>query len=133
MMVRFEIETGTRICAVDITGQVARVIIEKGAKNGLVFVYIPHTTAGVMINEGADPDVQKDILSKLSEIVPYSANYRHDEGNADAHIKSVLVGNSVAIPIVEGRLALGTWQKIFFCEFDGPRLRNVDVVCFDGN
>jgi len=132
-MRRFEVETKTRNCMVDITAQVAKAVSESEISEGIAIVYVPHTTAGIMINEGADPDVQRDILDKLSKLVPLSADYLHTEGNADAHIKSALVGESVAVPISSGRLSLGTWQKIFFCEFDGPRRRHFDVVCLNAD
>ncbi|RDV83939.1 secondary thiamine-phosphate synthase enzyme YjbQ [Ammonifex thiophilus] len=112
---------------VDITSQVAKLVAEKGLKEGVVYLFCPHTTAGICINENYDPTVAEDILRKLEELVPATGPYRHAEGNADAHIKSCLVGVSQVIPVREGRLALGTWQGIFFCEFDGPRQRKVWV------
>ncbi|RMG60079.1 MAG: YjbQ family protein [Deltaproteobacteria bacterium] len=112
---------------VDITQQVKLVLRDSGVSSGVCVVYVPHTTAGVTINENADPDVQQDILEVLEKLVPSSGKYRHREGNAHAHVKSTLVGCSVAIPIEAGRLVLGTWQGIFFCEFDGPRERRVVV------
>ena len=100
---------------------------ESGIKSGICYVYVPHTTAGVLINEGADPSVVKDILTALNKLVPHKAGYMHMEGNSDAHIKTSLVGTSQSIIIEDGRLLLGTWQAIFFCEFDGPRSREVTI------
>ncbi|MBU1042553.1 MAG: secondary thiamine-phosphate synthase enzyme YjbQ [Proteobacteria bacterium] len=99
--------------------------LSKGLNEGAVLVYSPHTTAGITINEGADPDVKRDILAHLASMVPNRADFRHAEGNSDAHIKTSLMGPSQLIPISGGRLQLGTWQKIYFCEFDGPRKRSV--------
>jgi secondary thiamine-phosphate synthase enzyme len=112
---------------VDLTSQVHQEISKSGIKGGLCVVYVPHTTAGVTINEGADPAVCKDIMAKLNELVPPNAGYLHMEGNADSHIKSSLVGSSVTVLVENGALVLGTWQKIFFCEFDGPRSRKAYV------
>jgi secondary thiamine-phosphate synthase enzyme len=112
---------------VDITSSVQKEISKSGNADGICTVYVPHTTAGITINEGADPAVCKDILNKLNELVPADAGYRHMEGNADSHIKASLVGSSVSVLVEDGRLVLGTWQKIFFCEFDGPRSRRVYV------
>lgn len=127
-MEQFTVRSGLRAQMIDITGDVARIVRESGVKEGVCYVFIPHTTAGVAINENADPSVVQDILTQLEKLVPHAAShYRHLEGNADAHIKSVLVGCSLSVPIVDGRLALGTWQGIFFCEFDGPRTRRVYV------
>jgi len=121
------VRTGSRIEMVDITPMVAEEVSREGATEGLCVVYVPHTTAGVTINEGADPDVCHDILKRLNELVPYSSAYRHMEGNSDAHIKASIMGCSVTVIVENGRLVLGTWQKIFFCEFDGPRSRNVYI------
>ena len=112
---------------IDITDLVSKSVKESGIREGICVVFTPHTTAAVTINENADPDVQRDILASLSGIVPSSGNYRHREGNADAHIKSSLVGVSQPVIIENGQLLLGTWQAIFFCEFDGPRTRRVVV------
>jgi secondary thiamine-phosphate synthase enzyme len=121
------IKTSAREEIVNITDQVQRAVAASGVKSGIVLVYSPHTTAGITIQENADPDVRADILAHLRELVPHSPKFRHREGNSDAHIKSALVGASQAIPVVDGRLLLGTWQAIFFCEFDGPRSRRVQV------
>jgi secondary thiamine-phosphate synthase enzyme len=112
---------------VDVTTQVADAVQRLGVQYGVVMVQSPHTTAGVTINEGADPDVCSDILGFLGEAVPRRAEYRHAEGNSDAHIKTTLVGTTTLIPVAEGHVALGRWQRIFFCEFDGPRARRVFV------
>jgi secondary thiamine-phosphate synthase enzyme len=110
---------------VDITSSVQKEVSKSGITEGLCTVYVPHTTAGITINEGADPDVCHDILTKLNEMVPAHGRYRHTEGNADSHIKASLMGSSVTVIVENGRLVLGTWQKIFFCEFDGPRSRKI--------
>ncbi len=110
---------------IDITSRIEAVLGEAGIRSGLCYICVPHTTAGVTINEGADPSVQHDILQALSHLVPRDAAYHHMEGNSDAHIKTTLVGSTQAVPIEDGRLVLGTWQSIFFCEFDGPRHRRV--------
>lgn len=122
------VKTRTRIDMVDITSSVQKEISKSGTGDGICTVYVPHTTAGITINEGADPAVCKDIINKLNELVPADAGYRHMEGNADSHIKASLVGSSVSVLVEDGRLVLGTWQKIFFCEFDGPRSRRVYVT-----
>ncbi|MFZ3136868.1 MAG: secondary thiamine-phosphate synthase enzyme YjbQ [Thermodesulfovibrionales bacterium] len=112
---------------IDITEMVQEAIKEEGVVKGICFLYVPHTTAGIIINEGADPSVQRDIQNALSRLIPHEMNYFHREGNADAHIKSTLVGTSLDVIIDEGKLLLGTWQSIFFCEFDGPRHRRIAV------
>lgn len=127
MLIRKEVRTERRIQMVDITVLVERVIKDSGISDGICTVYSPHTTASVTVNEGHDPDVVADILEKLEKLVPAGSGYRHIEGNADSHIKVALMGPGVTIPIESGRLALGTWQRVFFCEFDGPRNRQVLV------
>lgn len=122
-MTSFTIRTTTRVEMIDITDRVAAAVSESGVKNGFCRVFIPHTTAAVTINENADPDVPRDILAALDRIVPLSDRYRHAEGNAAAHIKASLFGASQTVFIESGRLVLGTWQSLFFCEFDGPRTR----------
>jgi len=117
------ITTRRRNELVDITSQVAELVNKSGISFGSCILYVPHTTAGVTINESYDPDVAADIIAALNRLVPAGAGYQHTEGNADAHIKSVLVGCSLTIPVENGQLALGRWQGIFFCEFDGPRQR----------
>ena len=111
---------------IDITGQVRKIVASGNVQNGLCQIFVPHTTAGVTINENADPDVVTDMLAALGKMVP-ELHYRHSEGNSPAHVKSSLVGCSITVPISEGRLCLGTWQGIYFCEFDGPRTRKVWV------
>lgn len=128
---RFEIPTGSRTQLIDITLKVETELEKSGIQNGICSVYVPHTTAGLTINENADPDVARDILASLARLVPATGEYRHAEGNSDAHIKASMVGFSVIVPVIDGRLALGTWQAIYFCEFDGPRRRNV-LIGIDG-
>ena len=111
----------------DITSEVQRVVTSSGITDGLCHVFVPHTTAGITVNEHADPSVVTDISERLSHIVPQQGNYHHLEGNAPAHIKASLVGNSQMLLVEGGRLLLGTWQGLFFCEFDGPRQRTVLV------
>ncbi len=127
MQTSFSVRTRSRTELVDITAKVQAAVGEMGVADGVVVVYVPHTTAAVTINESADPDVARDIVSKLDEMVPRSGNYRHAEGNSDGHVKSSLVGCSETLLVEGGRLVLGTWQGIFFCEFDGPRTRSVLV------
>ena len=110
---------------IDITNDVQRLIDKENIQDGFVIVYIPHTTAGITINEGADPSVQRDIIETLNRIIPESGNYLHSEGNSDAHIKASIIGSSVIVLIENSRLVLGTWQHIFFYEGDGPRNRKV--------
>jgi len=127
-MVRYiNVKSRSRVEFIDVTGMVQEVVKEAGVKDCICYLYVPHTTAGITINEGADPSVQRDILNTLSRLVPQDMNYFHREGNADAHIKSTLVGTSIHVIIDEGKLLLGTWQSIFFCEFDGPRHRRIAV------
>jgi secondary thiamine-phosphate synthase enzyme len=127
MVHSLSLSTRQRSEMIEITAEVERLVAESGLDEGRVTVYCPHTTAGVTINEDADPTVRADILETLERLVPWRGGYRHTEGNAAAHIKASLVGHSVTVPIMGGRLALGTWQGIFFCEFDGPRSRRVLV------
>jgi len=127
MMRQFSVRTSSRSEMVDITGSVAAIVNEGKIKSGFCHVFAPHTTAGITINENADPDVPKDILAAFTRLVPAEGGYRHREGNADAHIKASLMGASATVIIEEGGLVLGTWQSIFFCEFDGPRTRKVFV------
>jgi secondary thiamine-phosphate synthase enzyme len=129
-IVQKELRVSTRVRTemIDITGQVEAVVRQSGIANGSVIVYCPHTTAAITINENADPDVVHDILLALDEAVPRpNSGFRHSEGNSDAHCKSSLVGCNEQVLIQDGRLTLGTWQAIYFCEFDGPRSRRVIV------
>ena len=121
------VKTSSRTELIDITSKVAGLVKESGVTEGLCMLYVPHTTAAVTINESADPSVRGDILMVLNQIVPWDADYRHMEGNSPAHVKSTLVGASELVAIEKGALALGTWQGIFFCEFDGPRTRKIHV------
>ena len=122
----FEVATSSRSQMVYITGKVREIVRRSGASGGVCVVYVPHTTAGVTVNENADPAVAEDILEHLAKLVP-QGRYRHREGNADAHIKASMMGFSQVLPVEGGDLSLGTWQGIFFCEFDGPRRRRVQV------
>jgi len=119
--------TTQRVDLIDITAQVQKVVTETMVENGIVTVYVPHTTCGITINEGADPDVVRDIKYQLEKLIPYQQGYHHIEGNADSHIKTCLVGSSENIIIEKGQLVLGTWQSIFLCDFDGPRTRKVYI------
>ena len=127
MIKQISVPTNTRSEFVDITDRVQEAVHESGIADGLCHVYVPHTTAGLTINENADPDVRKDILTELEKRIPWQDNYSHSEGNAAAHIKASLMGFCQTIFVENGRLVLGTWQGIFFCEFDGPRQRKVLV------
>jgi secondary thiamine-phosphate synthase enzyme len=126
-METMQIRTASRIQFLEITAGVRDAIAKSGVQDGVAVVYVPHTTAGVTINEAADPSVVEDINMSLTGLIPYHKNYRHNEGNSDAHIKASLMGSSVNVLISKGLPVLGTWQGIFFCEFDGPRTRNVLV------
>jgi secondary thiamine-phosphate synthase enzyme len=127
MIETIAVSSGERSQMIEITGEVQRAVSASGLQEGIVIVHCPHTTAGLTINEDADPSVRVDIIEALDRLVPWRAGYRHAEGNAAAHIKSSLVGHSVTVLVEQGRLVLGTWQGIFFCEFDGPRRRRVLV------
>ena len=130
MPVTINVKTHSRIDMKDITSSVQQEISKAGVTEGICVAYVPHTTAGITINEGADPAVCQDIVNKLNELVPPGAGYLHLEGNADSHIKASLIGSSVTVLVEKGRLVFGTWQKIFFCEFDGPRSRKVYVKIY---
>ena len=121
------IQTQERTEFMDITDQVQAAVVELGMQAGAVTVFVPHTTAGVTINENADPDVVADIKTVLDKLVPWKGHYRHGEGNSAAHVKAGLIGSSVRVFVENGRLQLGTWQAIYFCEFDGPRTRHAWV------
>jgi secondary thiamine-phosphate synthase enzyme len=127
MTKELSIKTSSRVELIDITHLIQKVISESKIKSGLCIVYVPHTTAAVTINENADPSVRKDITSELNKVIPFDDNYSHLEGNAAAHIKSSLIGTSENLLVEGGNLVLGTWQGIYFCEFDGPRNRKVMV------
>ncbi len=125
MIKQFTIQTSRRNEFIDITAQIQELVEE--VSEGVATVFVPHTTTGITINENADPAVPRDILKKLAELIPQQDNYSHMEGNSDAHIKASLFGSSVRVIIKDGQLLLGTWQAIFFCEFDGPRTRKFYV------
>ncbi len=127
MAVKIAVTSRSRSEMIDITASVQHEITQAGVQDGLCLVYVPHTTAGVTINEGADPSVCDDIINKLNNLVPGSEGYRHAEGNSDSHIKASLMGSSVSVIIEDNSLVLGIWQKIFFCEFDGPRSRQINI------
>jgi len=127
MIQTFPVKTSAQTEFVDVTHSVQEVVKKAGVENGICIIYIPHTTAAITINENADPSVVQDILMELNKIVPFKDQYHHREGNSPAHIKASLVGCSQTVFIESGELALGTWQGIFFCEFDGPRSRKVYV------
>jgi secondary thiamine-phosphate synthase enzyme len=126
-MYRINIKTDSRVDFQDITSKVRELVASSGIESGVCYVLVPHTTAGVTVNEHADPSVVEDIAAQLEVMVPRHSNYRHMEGNAPAHIKASLVGNSEVLLVDGGKLLLGTWQGVFFCEFDGPRNRTVLV------
>lgn len=129
-MEKISLKTAIRSQLIGITDKINAVIAKSQIKNGVCFIFCPHTTAGLTINENADPSVKKDILNSLSGLIPRKAGYSHSEGNSDAHIKSSLLGTSQTVFIEDGRLALGAWQGVYFCEGDGPRAREVWVkIC----
>ena len=125
MIRQLRVKTNSKTEFLDITQGVQRLVSESGVRSGICYIYVPHTTSGVTINENTDPNVGRDILKELNKVIPFEDNYGHHEGNSAAHIKSTLVGVSKIVIVEEGRLALGTWQSIFYCEFDGPRDRRV--------
>jgi secondary thiamine-phosphate synthase enzyme len=122
------VATSARVEMIDITSEVAEAIRKENVSEGIAVVFVPHTTAAVTINENADPDVVRDILAETCKIVPFDDSYEHSEGNSAAHIKSCLVGPSLVLIVSGGRPVLGTWQAVYFCEFDGPRRRKVHVT-----
>jgi secondary thiamine-phosphate synthase enzyme len=127
MMQTFQVKTSTQTEFIDITRSVQEAVKKTGAEDGICIIFVPHTTAAVTINENADPSVVQDIVMELNKIIPFKNQYRHMEGNSPAHIKASLVGCSEIVLVESGKLVLGTWQGIFFCEFDGPRNRIVHV------
>ncbi|MEN6433565.1 MAG: secondary thiamine-phosphate synthase enzyme YjbQ [Smithella sp.] len=131
-MKEISVQTRSRFEMLDITAEVQKAVGEEKIESGICLIYTPHTTAAVTINENADPDVSRDILAALDKAVPLNANYRHMEGNSAAHVKSSLVGASELVIIEKGRIVLGTWQSIFFCEFDGLRTRKVFISIIAG-
>jgi secondary thiamine-phosphate synthase enzyme len=126
-MIRLPVKTNSQTEMIDVTALVQDQVTESGISDGLCVVFVPHTTAAVTINESADPAVKHDILMVLNKIVPWKEAYRHMEGNSPAHLKTSIIGSSETIVVEKGRLVLGTWQGIFFCEFDGPRTRKLDI------
>jgi len=132
-MKELSLQTSGRNDFVDVTGQVAAALSELDLQEGAVVVFNPHTTAAITINEGADPDVVRDMTAQLERMVPWENDYLHAEGNAAAHVKASLCGSSVTVIVQKGRLRLGTWQKIWFCEFDGPRRRRLWVTALAGH
>ncbi len=132
MIKELEVKTRARSEMLDITGAIRKIAKDSGIKEGVCYMYVPHTTAGITINENADPDVARDILHTLEKLIPYEGNYRHSEGNAAAHVKASLMGSSKYILIKDGEIILGRWQGIFFCEFDGPRTRKVILKLLEG-
>ena len=127
MIFHINVKSRSRSEMIDITSSVNKALDESNIKSGICMVYVPHTTAGVTINEGADPSVCDDIIGKLERLIPKDEGYRHLEGNSDSHIKASFMGSSASVIIDSSRLVLGTWQKIFFCDFDGPRSRTVYI------
>ena len=132
MPTTLEVRTGAKTELVNLTGRIQRVVADSGVAEGLCHVFVPHTTAGVTINENADPSVKSDILMVLNKLISDKEPYRHSEGNSPAHIKASLVGPQLTVIVNQGRLLLGTWQGIFFCEFDGPRNRQVHIKVTSG-
>ncbi len=130
---QISVKTNARTQLIDITSQVRDAVKESQIKNGLVHVYSMHTTAAITINENADPAVEKDILNTINKVIPWDDNFKHLEGNSAAHIKVSLFGPSEIIPLEKGSLVLGTWQGIYFCEFDGPRNRRVNITILSGD
>jgi secondary thiamine-phosphate synthase enzyme len=131
-LARFNVRTGERTEFVEISREVARIVSAAGVAEGICQVSVPHTTAAVTVNENADPSVVRDMLRELNKVIPFEDGYSHLEGNSAAHIKASLLGSSLTLPISGGRLLLGRWQGLFFCEFDGPRTRSVQVQIVGG-
>jgi secondary thiamine-phosphate synthase enzyme len=132
MFETLEVRTRSRTEFVDITSQVRQIVQKSGIQEGICYLFVPHTTAGVTINENADPSVQHDMLMEMNKVVPFQDNYSHYEGNSAAHIKASLFGNSLFVVIEDGSLVLGTWQGIYFCEFDGSRRRKIFIKIIGG-
>jgi secondary thiamine-phosphate synthase enzyme len=131
-VVEVKVKTSERIALIDITADVNRVVAESGKREGLCNLFVPHTTASIVISENWDPDVPSDMLRQLERIVPREAGYRHAEGNSQAHILSAMLSTSINVPIHEGKLAIGRWQGVMLAEFDGPRQRSVYVTVVAG-
>ena len=128
-MDQFSVRTSQHSQMLNIDAEVQRIVSEAGLKDGTVTIFVPHTTAGITINENADPDVVRDMLMILDRVVPWEGGYAHMEGNSAAHVKASMMGNSATVLVENGQLQFGTWQSIYFCEFDGPRTRQVWVTC----
>ncbi len=128
----FGVKSGQHFAMINITREVQNKVKESGIKDGICVIFVPHTTAGITINENADPDVVRDFLMEISKVIPLADGYQHSEGNSAAHIKSSMMGFSQTVIIEDGRLLLGTWQGIYFMEFDGPRIRKVHVKIIEG-
>lgn len=131
-MLELNLRTDSRITLVDVTQQVNRAVAESGVKSGLCNLFVPHTTAAIIVSENWDPDVTTDMIMQLEKIVPRAGGYRHDEGNSQAHILSVMLSTSINVPVRAGKLALGRWQGVMFAEFDGPRDRSLLVTVVKG-
>jgi secondary thiamine-phosphate synthase enzyme len=129
---RFQVGTSRSVEFINIDQQVKEAVHESGVNSGICVVFVPHTTAGVAINENADPDVMRDMVMEMNKMVPFQDGYHHSEGNSAAHIKSTLVGPSLTLIVEGGRPLLGVWQSVFFCEFDGPRTRTVVIKVLEG-
>jgi len=132
-MIAFNLRTSARTELINITPELAKIAKQSGLQEGALLVFVPHTTAGITINENADPDVCADLIGELARLAPPRGSFRHSEGNSDSHVKASLMGSSVLVPVGDGQLALGTWQGVFFCEFDGPRNRRVLVSVLPGD
>jgi len=132
MLETIQVNTPDHCVAVDITELLSRKVQESGIQSGICIVYVPHTTAGIFVNEGADPAGVDDGMEALERLVPWRAGYKHAEGNSAAHIRSILVGGSSHLIVENGRLLLGTWERVFLCEFDGPRTRKIRVKILSG-
>lgn len=131
-MPTINIDSQKRVEMIDISDAVRHALDASGKSDGLIHLFTPHTTAAITINENADPDVVRDLIASLNALIPFDGDYRHLEGNSAAHLKSSLVGCSETIPFANGRMQLGTWQGIYFCEFDGPRRRQVQIKVLPG-
>lgn len=132
MMEMIQVSTPDHSCVVDVTDAIVGKVRTFGVKNGICLLYVPHTTAGIVVNEGADPAVMQDVLETLDRLVPWRGAYRHMEGNSAAHVKAILVGGSTQLAVEKGMLVLGTWERIFLCEFDGPRTRKIHIKILAG-
>ena len=131
-MFEFNVRSGTRVEMIDITDLVIKGIKDSGVRSGICVAFVPHTTAGITINENADPAVKSDMIREMEKIVPFDDHYRHSEGNSAAHIKSTLYSPELTVIVKDGRPVLGTWQGIYFCEFDGPRSRRMYLKVLEG-